>query len=45
MAALRAVNRELINLYWDIGGLIVARQAGATFGRSIVETLADDLAG
>jgi predicted nuclease of restriction endonuclease-like (RecB) superfamily len=42
-AALRAVNRELINLYWDIGRLIVDRQAGETWGRSIVENLARDL--
>ena len=42
-AALRAVNRELINLYWDIGRLIVERQAGETWGRSIVENLARDL--
>jgi predicted nuclease of restriction endonuclease-like (RecB) superfamily len=42
-AALRAVNRELINLYWDIGRLILDRQAGETWGRSIVENLARDL--
>src|SRR6201993_4649900 len=42
-AALRAVNRELINLYWDIGRLIVERQAGQTWGRSIVHNLATDL--
>jgi hypothetical protein len=42
-AALRAVNRELINLYWDIGRLIVERQAGQTWGRSIVQNLAKDL--
>jgi hypothetical protein len=29
-AALRAVNRELINLYWEIGRLIVERQSGET---------------
>lgn len=42
-AALRAVNRELIELYWDIGRLIVERQAGETWGRSIVQNLAKDL--
>src|SRR5262245_25413211 len=41
--ALRAVNTALIQLYWDIGGLIVERQAGDTWGRGIVETLARDL--
>ncbi|MDQ2777102.1 MAG: PDDEXK nuclease domain-containing protein [Acidobacteriota bacterium] len=42
-AALRAVNRELINLYWDIGRLIVDRQSGETWGRSVVQNLAKDL--
>jgi len=42
-AALRAVNRELIQLYWDIGRLIVERQAGETWGRSVVQNLAKDL--
>ena len=42
-AALRAVNRELIALYWDIGEMIVTRQQGETWGRSIVQRLAADL--
>jgi predicted nuclease of restriction endonuclease-like (RecB) superfamily len=42
-AALKAVNKELIALYWDIGKLIVDRQQGASWGRSIVEQLAHDL--
>lgn len=41
--ALRAVNTALIQLYMDIGQLIVERQAGETWGRSIVTTLARDL--
>ncbi|MEM9908570.1 MAG: PDDEXK nuclease domain-containing protein [Cyanobacteria bacterium P01_D01_bin.44] len=41
--ALRAVNRELIALYWDIGALIVTRQQGETWGKSVVKTLAQDL--
>ncbi len=41
--ALRAVNRELISLYWDIGKMIVERQAGETWGKSVVEQLAQDL--
>jgi predicted nuclease of restriction endonuclease-like (RecB) superfamily len=41
--ALRAVNRELIGLYWDIGRLIVERQQGDTWGRAVVEQLARDL--
>jgi predicted nuclease of restriction endonuclease-like (RecB) superfamily len=42
-AALRAVNKELIALYWDIGGLIIERQQGKTWGKSVVERLAQDL--
>lgn len=41
--ALRKVNRELISLYWDIGRLIVERQRGAGWGKSVVENLAEDL--
>lgn len=41
--ALRAVNKELIALYWDIGQLIVTRQQGESWGKSIVEQLAKDL--
>lgn len=41
--ALRAVNRELVMLYWDIGKMIVTRQQGETWGKSVVEQLAKDL--
>lgn len=41
--ALRAVNRELVGLYWDIGRLIVERQANAGWGKAIVQQLAADL--
>ena len=41
--ALKTVNKELIGLYWDIGRMIVARQAGETWGKSIVQQLAGDL--
>ena len=41
--ALKSVNRELIALYWDIGGIIVTRQLSADWGRSVVEQLAGDL--
>ena len=43
LAALRSVNRELIDLYWDIGRLIAERQQGETWGRGVVESLAADL--
>ena len=41
--ALRAVNKELIDLYWNIGKLIVERQQGETWGHSVVERLAADV--
>jgi predicted nuclease of restriction endonuclease-like (RecB) superfamily len=42
-AALKAVNAELIGLYWDIGRLIVERQGGEPWGKSVVENLSRDL--
>ncbi|MBA3714122.1 MAG: hypothetical protein H0W76_16970 [Pyrinomonadaceae bacterium] len=42
-AALKAVNRELVGLYWDIGKAIVERQAGASWGKAVVENLSKDL--
>ena len=41
--ALKAVNKELIALYWDIGALIVRQQKKHGWGKSIVENLAKDL--
>ncbi|PIY18669.1 DUF1016 domain-containing protein [Candidatus Desantisbacteria bacterium CG_4_10_14_3_um_filter_40_18] len=41
--ALRAVNKELISLYWDIGKMIVERQKKYGWGKSIVENLSKDL--
>lgn len=41
--ALRAVNKELINLYWDIGKRIVKNQKVRGWGKSIVENLSKDL--
>ncbi|MBU3912376.1 MAG: DUF1016 family protein [Candidatus Omnitrophica bacterium] len=41
--ALKAVNKELIGLYWDIGKMIVERQKQYCWGKSIVENLAKDL--
>ncbi len=34
---------ELNALYWDIGRIIVNRQQGASWGKSVVEQLAKDL--
>ena len=41
--ALKAVNKELVALYWDIGKLIVKRQDREGWGKSVVERLANDL--
>ena len=41
--ALRAVDKELIGLYCDIGRMIVERQKGSTWGKAVVEQLARDL--
>src|ERR1700761_9182479 len=38
-----SVNRELIQLYWDIGHLIVERQRVQGWGKSVVERLAADI--
>jgi len=43
LQALRAVNYEQIALYTDIGRMIVERQQGETWGKSIVGNLAKDL--
>jgi len=41
--ASRAVNKELIGLYWDIGKVIVERQKQYGWGQKVVEKLANDL--
>jgi len=41
--ALRAVNKELTELYWDIGKMIVERKIVAKHGDSVAEKLAGDL--
>jgi predicted nuclease of restriction endonuclease-like (RecB) superfamily len=41
--ALKAVNKAMILLYWDIGRMIVERQKKHGWGRAIVENLAKDL--
>jgi len=41
--ALRAVNKELVGLYWDIGRLIAERQQREGWGKAVVTQLAADL--
>lgn len=42
-AALRAANKELVVLYWDIGRMIIERQGSSEHGDAIAERLALDL--
>ena len=41
--ALKAVNRELISLYWEIGKSIIEKQEQEGWGKSVVETLSKDV--
>ncbi|MBL1212915.1 MAG: DUF1016 domain-containing protein [Ignavibacteriae bacterium] len=41
--ALKAVNKELINLYWDIGKMIVEQQEKFSWGKAVVDNIAEDL--
>ena len=41
--ALKQVNLQLIDLYWDLGKMIVSRQKKHNWGKSIVQNLAKDL--
>jgi len=41
--ALKAVNKELINLYWEIGKSIVRKQEAFGWGKSVVKNLSEEL--
>ncbi len=43
LSATRAVNRDLVLLYWDIGRAIVEKQKLLNWGDSVVEMVAKDL--
>jgi predicted nuclease of restriction endonuclease-like (RecB) superfamily len=43
LSALRAINKELIMLYWDIGRRIVEKQKAEKWGDEVIEGLAKDL--
>jgi predicted nuclease of restriction endonuclease-like (RecB) superfamily len=43
LAGYRAVNKELIQLYWDLGKMIIERQEQYAWGKSVVEMLSKDL--
>lgn len=42
-AALKSVNTELIDLCWDVGQVIIEKQKGDTWGKSVVEQLSRDV--
>ncbi|GAB0482916.1 Uncharacterized conserved protein [Alistipes sp. cv1] len=41
--ALKAVNKEMIALYWEIGKRITEQQAALGWGKSVVENLSQDI--
>jgi predicted nuclease of restriction endonuclease-like (RecB) superfamily len=41
--ALKAVNKELVALYWDIGRMVTERQTAGAHGTAVVKRLAADL--
>ena len=43
LRAMRAVNRELLSLYSDIGKSIVEKQKNLGWGKSVVENLSQDV--
>ena len=43
ISAARAVNRDLILLYWDIGRAIVEKQQALGWGESVVDRVSRDL--
>ena len=43
ISAGRAVNRELILLYWDIGRVIMEKQEALGWGHSVIDRLSRDL--
>jgi len=42
-SAARAINRELVSLYWDIGQSIVEKQRVLGWGESVIDRLSSDL--
>ncbi len=43
VSALKAVNRQLVSLYWNLGKEIVEKQTQESWGDSVIEKLAIDL--
>ncbi len=41
--ALKAVNKELVGFYWDIGRMISEKQKELGWGKSVVQNISDDL--
>ena len=45
ISAARAINHELVLLYWDIGRSIVEKQQALGWGESVIDRLSSDLQG
>ena len=43
IASARTINRSLLELYWDIGKMIVEKQKEEGWGKSVIERLSQDL--
>lgn len=43
LRAMKAVNKELIELYYELGKMIMAKQETLGWGKSVVENLSNDL--
>lgn len=43
LCAAISVNRELIQFYWEVGGLILVKQQNAKWGDKVFDALANDL--
>ena len=41
--ALKAINKELVGLYWDIGRMISEKQKDLGWGDSVIKKLGEDL--
>lgn len=41
--ALKAVNKEQLQLYWDIGKMIVQKQKQLGWGKSVVKQISNDI--
>lgn len=41
--ALKRVNEELINMYWNVGGILSKESAGAAFGDAYIDSIVQEI--